>query len=142
MDITRNRGQFCLILLFLVLLCVPVRGEILKPTEKQVEVFKRIIEPYMRESWRDKKITEDGYYLEQKIEEIVLNRVDTVKGKELYIVGMIFHVRFYDWKQTKYDEAQMLQNIMFVLSGEVIVGWQPMARIRMKTFPVMNEFRI
>ena len=79
---------------------------ILKPTDRQREVFVDIIKPEVFKIWKNKKQVECDFYILQNIGGVSLVRVDISGDYEIYIISVLFYAEYF-LNNKKVDETQM-----------------------------------
>lgn len=86
--------------------------------------FLPVLKTWMTKNWKNEKEYTGGF-ISQKVEDINLCCIDSVGEKELYIVDIAFHAKWFE-KGNVIDESDMVQRLLLLVVNGVIKDWDPM----------------
>jgi len=118
---------------------LPRSSEMDPEVEREAGTFRSTIKPWIHLRWESVKDFGDGLIIKQYIEDITLHRVEKFgDGLKAYLVDITLNAKYsYDFMPT--DSAIIKQRIVFKVQNSVIVDWDSLPQMRVKTLPTEIE---
>ncbi len=106
--------------------------------EEHVKLFNSLVPKFLEENFATQKEFADGDVMSQKIEDVILIRIDLLEsGVERFITNLKIEVKRFEGENATYKEEHVLQIVFFDIKDNKIIDFHPF-----ETIDITEQFKL